>query len=129
MGNLTEIRRDNQNIAEHYEATVKPILLAYHLGMLYTSCKYEFLTIVVDNSIISGKEIQWNQVLKDFPSQTRKSLNSYLSHFRSEGDNDPVPLYEKIRQNLSKYKNHQYKKAEIEYRNAITSIYADLQSR
>merc|ERR1712150_269629 len=108
--NLTELKRNYRHIASHYEGLIKPILLGYTQGRLYTSYKYEFLSYVVENGIISEKEVQWNQVLRDFPSQTRISLKNLLGPFKAEGPQDQVPLHEKVRKNLRKYKNHQFSK-------------------
>merc|ERR1712150_181597 len=124
--NLIELKRDYRNIMEHYEDIVKPILLAYHQGILYTSYKYNFLSYVVENNIRSMKEIQWSRVLKDFPSRTKSSLGKILANFHKEKFYEEVPLYEKVRENLSKYRSHQFSRKEKEYRTAIVTIYANL---
>jgi hypothetical protein len=42
-----EIKRDTKIIAAHYEGVIKPILLSYHYGTLYSNRKYDFLSYIV----------------------------------------------------------------------------------
>ena len=117
-----EIKRNANQVQTHYEAYIKPILLSYYYGKMDYNWKYDFLCYVVENKITSVKEIQWNEVVKLFPYQTRQSMHIAQMHiFQQHSPLDD--LYLVVQEKLSNYKEKYPTEEEIEYRSQIVEIY------
>merc|ERR1711890_225491 len=76
--NFQEIKRNEEQVRTRYEAHIQPVLLSYHYGKMNYNWKYDFLCYVVENKIISQKEIQWKEVIKLYPYQTRAVMQKLL---------------------------------------------------
>ena len=122
--NLTEIRRNVNQVRDHFERQIQPILLSYHYGKLDHNWKYELLSYVVGKKIKAIKEIQWEVVSKLFPYQTRKSLHDFLSYTFVNNRRDRLDyVYVVVQEKLNDYKNKRPTEKEIEYQSEIVKMY------
>merc|ERR1712218_341474 len=120
---IPEMNRNVQNVNKHWLRAIKPILMTYHLGILHSNWKYNFLKYIVEKEVNHPKEIDCNEVCKLFPAQTVESMRITLtSYLRSEG----VPLCKAIKENLYKRKQgDDYSEKEKSHRENIVKLYLD----
>ena len=107
-----------------YEAHIKPILLRYHYGKLDYNSKYAFMCYIVENKITAVQEIQWNEVLKLYPYETRESLYSSVRYIYQRKKNSPLDhLYMVFQEHLYYYKENDPTENTKEFQSTIVDIY------
>jgi hypothetical protein len=119
-----EIRRGPWHVHGRYERHIKPILLRYHYEKLGSNSNYDFMSYVVKNKITSVQEIQWKEVLKLFPYETRESLSIPVSHVYHRYKNSSLDhLYMVFQEHLNYYKENGPTENKKEFQSSIVEIY------
>lgn len=89
--------RSPRTLRKHWNAFIKPTLLAYFLRALKTPWKEDFLRYVMSEKLVSVTEIDWNEVKRLWPYTTKEQVLLYLEGFvfRRQG-----PLHVRIEKRL-----------------------------
>lgn len=121
------MKRKEELIRNRWTQTILPILLEHLLGS-NKNWKEEFLTFIVEQKVISVADVDWTEVLKRWPSQTKVTLSQQLKaiHVRSAMPNSP--LYHQVIGDEKKreVKTHQ---STIDRHKAIIDIYEAFKTR
>ena len=124
LKNIKYINRGQSAIYYHWKRTLQPILLSYHLGTLHSYWRPAFLKYVMEADIEYIKEINWDEALRKFPSETRASLESALTSRAFKQKMLNIALKEYF-EGGAKVK-HEYTEKQKEYRGKIVSFYLDI---
>ena len=120
--NVEAVGRVQRYMYGHWECRLKPILLSYHLNTLHCYDRLSFLRYILETGVEYEKEINWNEAVKKFPSQTHQSLAKMLVNFRPKDDT--------LNATIKKYQTLQTKKVdytakEKEFQEKIVLCYLD----
>jgi len=128
FNNIKHINRPLKNISEHWSERIKPILLSYHCGTLRTYSRRKFLSYIMKTGIEYTQDINWEEVLKHFPCETRRSLDSSLRPIRSNKEDTLSVAIEKYLENTSNNRKgkDEYTPKEKKYRDQIVSCYLSI---
>ena len=118
---IPEVNRKGHIVYSHWIGVIQPILLSYHLGMLQSNWKVDFLTYIVEKGTHYKKEIDWSEACKLFPGQTRISLQKVLTQYENSKE---LPLYKAIKGHPRKNADD-YSEEQKLYRETIVEIYLD----
>ena len=118
---IPEVHRKGQIVYSHWKVVIQPILMSYHLGMLQSNWKTDFLTYIVEKGIHYKKEIDWSEACKLFPGQTVASLRKALDQYENSKE---LPLYKAIKGHQRKNADD-YSEEQKLYRETIVEIYLD----
>ena len=97
-----KINRSNGAITNHWNKTLKPLLLQYHLGTINTSWKYSVLEYIYENKIMSANELgkHMTEINKFFPW-----LNISLVGICKSRYDPKIPLHEFAKNAMKSYKD------------------------
>jgi hypothetical protein len=102
---------------------IKPDLLSYHSGSLHSDVKSQFYTYLVDNKINFQQEIDWEDVIKEFPNCSSQSLGGFISDiYRNKKLYKVMPLY-LAAENYNKRTKRQKSKKQMKLKKDIISLY------
>jgi len=73
-----KLSRSVNNVSTHWKIYVKPALLSYHYGCLYTNFKPNFYSYLLKKKVTAFQDIDWGEIKKMFPTQTTASLKTSL---------------------------------------------------
>ena len=118
---IPEVNRKGPIVYARWRVVIQPILMSYHLGILQSNWKADFLTYIVEKGIHYKKEIDWSEACKLFPGQTSLSLRNVLTNYENSKE---VPLYKAIEGHQRK-NTDDYSEKEKLYRETIVEIYLD----
>jgi hypothetical protein len=69
--------------------------MAYQAGELHFDWKTPFLKYVIERKIATIQDIDWSDFFSKFPTQTRKSMDSYLTNVLRKNVSDQ-PFYKRL---------------------------------
>ena len=126
---VESIDRVQLHIFLHWDRVLKPILLSHHHNMLHSFDRPRILNYISETGVKYCQDINWDKLLKKFPSQTGGSLhfivlNTYRNHRISKEDTLSDVLKKYI-QNVPNQKA-EYTLKEQEYREQIVSCYRNI---
>ena len=121
----TLINRLPTNVKNFWASYIKPVLLAYHNGILHHNWKREFLHYVSQKEFTSLQDIIWEDAIVLFPFHTASSLNEALAPIRNEQRRmyAGMPLYMAVRDYLQKSKHKIERGSSRENRERIVFLY------
>jgi len=112
----------------HWEAILKPTLLAHHRSAVFTNPRPPFFLYLIERKSIAFQDIDWEDVKRHFPSQTITYLEYELhSQLRSLDKVNPhevrLPLFMKLKNNISLWKDQPMSEKAKRYRERIINLY------
>jgi hypothetical protein len=82
-----------QSMEQKWMQRIKPLLLSYHSGNLHTDVKPEFYDYLIKNKIGFSQEIDWEDVKKEFPNHSSRSLHWFISNIFDNKLYKGMPIY------------------------------------
>ena len=118
------VNRLPSNVRNFWTSYIKPVLLAYHCGMLHSNWKREFLHYVSQKEFTSQQDIIWEDAIVLFPCHSGTSLKEALTPIRHEKIMYAgMPLYLAVRDYLQKSKHQIERRSSRENRDKIVFLY------
>jgi len=125
---VERLNRSKLNISHRWNSNLKPILLAYHRGMLHTLWRRDFFSYLVEKKVIGTKDLNHAEIKLLFPNQTTSSIHLIVKNTVKDKALTK-PLFQAIQEILPRLKDPQETERVKNKREAIVRIYEEIKNR
>jgi len=126
-----ELNRPSVLVYKHWLGQLKPALLSYHRGDLFTNVNPEFYLHLIGKKVKAVQDVDWKEATRLFPTENSVSLKVPLRNGVSKADRiDPslkfAPIYVKLEFLRYDWLNAQMSEKVKKYREKIVQLYDEI---
>jgi len=112
-----------KSMEQKWMQRIKPLLLSYHSGSLHTDVKPQFYDYLIKNKIVFIQGIDWEDVKKEFPNHSSRSLHWFISNIFENKLYKGMPVYLAVENYNKCTKKRQQSKKQKKFREDIIFLY------